>query len=283
MLPKQVVVSILVLLSAGAASGQQANESSARLPGSPALVDSTSACSQPESLLTVNGPTMAARLTIPAGQRATDGTYTGTTSQGRAIQVVITGGQVTQFTISYGCTGYSPSWVSNQTCPISSNSFNCHGGGSVGVCTYGVFEYDLSGTVDSSTALSGSFVIRDADGMPTYPCCSLNLTWSASLPAPPDAPTNLTGTAYPPGKVDLAWTDNASDETEYRVERKLESEVSFTQIATLAADATSHTDDNVEKGLSYVYRVLACNAQGCSDPSNEVTVQVPALFYFIGD
>jgi titin len=145
-----------------------------------------------------------------------------------------------------------------------------------------VLGYEIVGTVDSTTTLSGTFEILDGTSF-SMPCCTLNLTWSASLPAPPDAPTSLTGTAYATPTVELAWTDNAGDETEYRVERKLESDVSFTQIDTLAPDATDYSDDTVRKGMQYVYRVMACNAQGCSDPSNEATVTVPAMGFFIGN
>jgi hypothetical protein len=102
--------------------------------------------------------------------------------------------------------------------------------------------------------------------------------------APPDAPTNLAAASVTDRKVDLTWTDNANDEDEYEVDRRLESEVSFTQIATLGVDATSFTDDAVERGQTYVYRVFACSHPfSCSDPSNELTVQIPPRFIFIGE
>ena len=98
----------------------------------------------------------------------------------------------------------------------------------------------------------------------------------------PAAPLNLTAKVLPGKKVELKWTDAATDETGYRVERKLEGEDSFTEIVTPAADTSEYVDETVKKGKTYVYRVLACNSAGCSAPSNEVTVKVPVLSFFIG-
>ena len=104
------------------------------------------------------------------------------------------------------------------------------------------------------------------------------------VPPRPDAPTNLAASGITDRKVDLTWTDNADDETEYWVERRLVSEVGFTLISPkLAVDATSYTDDEVARGASYVYVVVACGEYGCSYPSNQVTVNIPPMSFFIGD
>ncbi len=98
----------------------------------------------------------------------------------------------------------------------------------------------------------------------------------------PTAPANLAASAST-GEVGLSWDDNATDETEYRVQRKLVADPSFALIGTLAVDATAHTDEDVVVATTYLYRVLACNVAGCSAPSNEVTVTVPALTIYIGE
>ena len=84
--------------------------------------------------------------------------------------------------------------------------------------------------------------------------------------AAPAAPTGLTAaldTSVDPQVVNLAWTDNAANETGYVVERS-DNGIAFTPIATLAADSVSYTDPNVTSGNFYEYQVAAVNAGGAS-------------------
>jgi len=82
----------------------------------------------------------------------------------------------------------------------------------------------------------------------------------------PAAPTGLTAvlneTTIPP-QVDLAWTDNATNETSYVVERS-DNGGAFAQIATLPADSMSYADAAVASGNHYEYQVAAVNAGGSS-------------------
>ncbi len=278
---RSVILALLILHLAGSAGGQQISEIHTTLDELLGRGDFAAECAQPEDSLAEIGTNATGTTAALSGLRAaTDGTYEGSTSQDREIRLVVLGGQIKQWVVNYACPGFTWWATWNVNCPIISDLFTC--GYLPPSCTYEFSWLELSGSVDSATQLSGTITIRHQYF--TSSCCQINnMSWSASLPPPPDAPTDLMAASSPAKKVDLAWTDNASDETEYRVMRKLESEGSFTQIATLTADATSHTDDTVEKGMRYVYRVLACNGVGCSDPSNEVTVSVPALSFFIWD
>ena len=93
---------------------------------------------------------------------------------------------------------------------------------------------------------------------------------SRPVPPPPAAPSGLTATAVSSSQVNLAWTDNATNETGYRVERKPGTTGAYAQIGTANANATSYQDTS---GLSastlYTYRVRATNAGGDSAYSNE--------------
>jgi hypothetical protein len=95
-----------------------------------------------------------------------------------------------------------------------------------------------------------------------------------------DAPGNLAAAAMSSTKVRLSWDDNAGNEAEYRVERKLGASGTFAQILTLPPDSTGTQDSPVARRTTYVYCVMACNSAG-SDPSAEVTVTTPALSLFI--
>ena len=63
----------------------------------------------------------------------------------------------------------------------------------------------------------------------------------------PAAPTGLSASAASSTRVNLAWTDNADNETGYKIERSV-SGGSFSQIATAGANATSYGDTAVSEG-----------------------------------
>ena len=93
-------------------------------------------------------------------------------------------------------------------------------------------------------------------------------------PAGPAAPTALAAT--PSGtQVALTWTDNANDETGYRVELKTGGG-SFRETQTLPANATAATVNGLRSGTSYTFRVRASGANGFSAYSNAVSVRTPA-------
>ncbi len=89
----------------------------------------------------------------------------------------------------------------------------------------------------------------------------------------PNAPTNLVTSAQSSTSVKLNWTDNASNETGYRVERKTGSGA-WQSIATLAANTNTYTDATASAGLTYTYRIFA-TASADSNPSNESTITTP--------
>jgi len=69
--------------------------------------------------------------------------------------------------------------------------------------------------------------------------------------------------------LDLTWTDNSSDETGFRIERKNSPTGSYTTIGTVPANTTRYTDTSVpyQAGI-YFYRVTAVGTTD-STPSNE--------------
>ena len=89
---------------------------------------------------------------------------------------------------------------------------------------------------------------------------------------PPTTPATFTASAS--GKtVSLAWTDNSTDETGFKVLRRDSCDGSFSTVTTTSADATSYSD-TVTDAKSYWYRVSATNSNGDSTGSKVVKVDV---------
>lgn len=67
----------------------------------------------------------------------------------------------------------------------------------------------------------------------------------------------------------LSWVDSSSNESGFEVERRNGTTGPFVRIITLGPDQNFYSDDNVEPGSAYCYRVRAFNASGASGYSNE--------------
>lgn len=88
-----------------------------------------------------------------------------------------------------------------------------------------------------------------------------------TVPTVPVMPSGLSAAAVSPSQISLAWSDNATNETGYSVERSLDGST-FTTIATMGADASAFTDNGLAAATVYYYRVLAFNDVGNSGYSN---------------
>ena len=98
----------------------------------------------------------------------------------------------------------------------------------------------------------------------------------------PADPTNLTAVAEAGPQVLLRWTDNATNETGYIIERAPGATplpTDFTLLVTLGAGSgnMTYTDTTVTAGGIYTYRVIAVNSLGQSNPSNEAFVSLGAV------
>gem|GEM_PF-855106 len=89
------------------------------------------------------------------------------------------------------------------------------------------------------------------------------------------APTALS--AFPiSNSVVIQWYDNCSFESGFTLERDAGS--GFEEIASLAANFTSYTDNDLSYGIQYRYRVAAFTGSDLSAYSNLVTVNSPLTF-----
>jgi len=100
--------------------------------------------------------------------------------------------------------------------------------------------------------------------------------------SPPAQPTGLTATPSSTSQIDLAWTDNATNETAYKVYRSTNG-VDYSQVGDdLAADANSYSDTTISAGTIYYYKVAAVNAAGetLSDSVTASTLTFGLLAYW---
>jgi Zn-dependent metalloprotease len=94
---------------------------------------------------------------------------------------------------------------------------------------------------------------------------------SATTLAPPSGPASLTATPVSSSRVNLAWTDTASDESGFKVERSLDG-LSFTQIASVGANVTTYANTSLATGTSYYFRVRSYAGSNYSEYSNVAQV-----------
>lgn len=93
----------------------------------------------------------------------------------------------------------------------------------------------------------------------------------ATTPAGLDAPSNLVVTPISRSRVRLDWTDNASAEDGYDVER-VSGTGNWTSVGTLEAGSTTFLDEGVDPRLKHTYRVRAHGGGEFSQYTPEVEV-----------
>ncbi len=114
---------------------------------------------------------------------------------------------------------------------------------------------------------STRIVLQDIQsGAGAFNMVILNKRNTAPLP-PNDLTASVSGSS-----VALAWTDQSSDETGFKVQRKTSATGNWTTVTTTAANVTTYTDA-AAAGV-YWYRVIAMNAHGDSISSSEIQVVV---------
>ncbi|MFA5717052.1 MAG: multicopper oxidase domain-containing protein [Desulfobulbaceae bacterium] len=120
--------------------------------------------------------------------------------------------------------------------------------------------------------------LNEGAGFPTLQIDSAFSNTASTGDAPPEtpaAPTNLTAALQSGPQVMLTWTDNATNESGFVIERSDNGGV-FSVLATVGpknnTGSVSYADTTVLAGNTYQYRVAAVNAAGLSPYSNTVSI-----------
>jgi hypothetical protein len=116
----------------------------------------------------------------------------------------------------------------------------------------------------------------NAGGDSAYSNVVTTTTASPPLTAP-NAPSRLTGSAKPKPsmRINLTWTDNATNEAGFRVYRSSDGGATWSVLVQLGANVGNYVDSSVAASRTYSYRVTAFNGAGESAFSNTATITTP--------
>ncbi len=101
-----------------------------------------------------------------------------------------------------------------------------------------------------------------------------NIASARTEPSAPRPPSGLTATAVSYSQIDLTWSDGSTNEDWFEIERSVGGRT-FKLVGSVGPNVTQFSDTRVKRGQDYAYRVRACNAVGCSAPSNVATATTP--------
>ncbi len=174
-------------------------------------------------------------------------------------------------TVSTAIGGHTVSWPDPSSCETGFRIERNRDGGA----------YTLVATTTAS--VTSLFAPVDTCGTYIYRVRSMNVygdsAWMSStstgyVAAPPAAPSNMSASATSTGSgtwnVSLGWTDNASCESNFNIERQ-KNGGGFSWIATKGAGVTSHVDSVTSTG-TYIWRVQSYNAYGMSAYASSTSV-----------
>ena len=167
-----------------------------------------------------------------------------------------------------------------ERCPGTASYCGANPGAFVQIATTGA-NVDYHGDTGLPAGTTYTYRVRayNGSGNSAYSNSSTATTQSVT----PAAPTSLTARSGSSGQgkvrtyfVDLAWTDNATNETSYVVERCQGSScANFAVLTTLGANTTSYRNGALPRRTTYRYRVKARNASGDSAYSNIASATTP--------
>ena len=166
-----------------------------------------------------------------------------------------TDGDSFQFQYSTDGISYTPAFVVSSTSNLNQQS--------------SVLPNTLSGTV--YVQVTDTDDVQGHSAVDTLKVDYLVIHVDNTVVAPPNAPTGLIATTVTYNQVNLAWTDNATDESAYEVQRA-SGGGSYSTVATPPVSATSYSDTSVSPSTAYTYKVRALKGATPSSFSNVLPV-----------
>ena len=164
-------------------------------------------------------------------------------------------------------------WTDNSSDETGFRIERATGGGAFAVVASvgaNVTTYADSG-LSASTAYSYRMYAVNAVGASTYS----NTASATTAAAIPGTPSGLVATAASSSQIGLKWTDNANNETGFKIERAMGTGA-YAVIAQVGANVTTYADSGLSASTAYSYRVYAVTATIASAYSNTATATTMA-------
>ena len=166
-------------------------------------------------------------------------------------------------------------WTDNATNETAFTLQRSSDGGAT-FTTLSVLGANATTYIDPAPAAPGSYIYRvnafNANGTSAW-----NTSATVTVPTVPIAPSGIAGTVNAGPSITLTWTDNATNESGYTLERSVGGGAFATISSTLPANTTGYVDTTVALGTSYAYRVRADNVTGSSAWNTSASIYVPTL------
>ncbi len=129
---------------------------------------------------------------------------------------------------------------------------------------------------DNDALHDGTFKKLVAEALVLGVCNYYGVTCSNVTQPPtrtPSAPSNLSAASASSNQIDLTWKDNSDNESGFKIERSPNGSSGWTQITTVGANVTSHSNSGLSDDTTYYYRVRAYNSHGDSGYSNTASAK----------
>jgi len=225
---------------------------------------------------------------ITVGAHGDDSTKTSYSNYGTSVDIMAPGGHFTNCPYGVKSTYNSGTTVPGShtyDCIVGTSMASPHVAGLVSL----ILAVDPSLTPTEIEAL----IKNNSRGFVTSGTCDLNANYcgagiadaAATITAvlnslTPAAPSNVSLDPSVSNQITVSWTDNASNETGFKVARSING-VDFTIIYTgTTADESSYLDSTATDGLEYFYSVTAYNTNGSSataySPNTTPTLPAPS-------
>jgi hypothetical protein len=174
-------------------------------------------------------------------------------------------------------------WTDNDTAPNRATGYDIEDSTNgttftqVATASAGATSFSVGGLQPSTTY---TFRVRAFNSIGTSAYSNTASATTQASNGNLTAPSNLTATAATGTQINLAWTNNATVQTGFHIDRATNN--TFTQnlvTQTAAASATTFSDSGLTPGTTYFYRVRAFDATAESANSNTAsatTLTLPA-------
>jgi hypothetical protein len=172
-------------------------------------------------------------------------------------------------------------WSDNSDDETNFHIERCTGSGCTGFGKIGETSQDVKTFTDGPDLAANTYTyrVRAARG-DTFS----NYSNAVTAIMPPAGPSGLTATAVSSSQINLAWSDNSTNEANFVIERcpgTTATCTSFTDIATLAAGTVGFANTGLTSNTTYTYRVRATNPAGSAN-SNMAEAKTASTMH-VGD